>query len=173
MITQKARYAFKALIVLAGESQDRLRTEAIAARGAIPRKFLERILLELKASGLIESRRGRAGGYALVKHPSEITLGAVLRVIDGPIAPLSCISRTAYRRCVDCSDEANCALRRLFSPAYEATLLAMDAITLADGLPDGLVETLEKARERPVSSPLGASAEEYSPQSPAKETGLR
>src|SRR5688500_15046539 len=114
MISQKAKYAFKALVVLAragiGTS---LQTEEIARKAAVPRKFLEQILLQLKSHGLIASRRGRAGGYALVKQPETITVSQVLRIVDGPIAPLGCISRTAYRRCPDCSDEGQCGVRRM------------------------------------------------------------
>ena len=80
------------------------------------------------------SRRGRAGGYVLLKRPAEMTIGNVLRAIDGPIAPLPCISRTAYRRCSDCKDEKTCAVRRLFADTYTATLLLMDGTTLAEAL---------------------------------------
>ena len=135
MLTRRAKYAFKALVFLA-ESQTRgpVQIEAIAAEAKIPRRFLEHILLELKRGGFVVSRRGRAGGYALAKRPRDVTIGGILRVIDGPIAPLSCISRTAYRPCRDCPDEAACAVRRIFASAYEATLQAMDATTIADGL---------------------------------------
>ena len=133
MISQKAKYAFKALVVLAraatGES---LRTDQIARQAAVPRKFLEQILLQLKAHGLIDSRRGRAGGYVLIRRPEEITVSQVLRIVDGPIAPLACISRTAYRRCPDCDDEAQCGVRRMFAATYSATLEMMEETTLAD-----------------------------------------
>jgi Rrf2 family protein len=135
MISQKARYAFKALLLLASQPVGAsMRIEEIARQGAIPRKFLEQILLELKRDGLIDSRRGRAGGYVLVKAASEIMVGNVLRVVDGPIAPLSCISRTAYRRCADCSEERYCGLRRLFAGAHAAMLEVLDATNLADGV---------------------------------------
>jgi Rrf2 family protein len=145
MISQKAKYAFKALVVLAragiGTS---MQTDEIARTAAVPRKFLEQILLQLKGHGLIASRRGRAGGYALVKRPETITVSQVLRIVDGPIAPLGCISRTAYRRCPDCSDEAQCGVRRMFAETYSATLQMMEETTLADAFPNG---------------PLGTSAE--------------
>ena len=99
MISQKAKYAFKALAHLAGVGPGiSVQIEEIAGKSAVPRKFLEHILLDLKRKGIVASRRGRAGGYLLIKHPSEITIGQILRAIDGPIAPLPCISRTAYRR---------------------------------------------------------------------------
>ena len=146
MISQKAKYAFKALVFLARRGAGgAVQIEAIAREAKVPRRFLEHILLDLKAGGIVVSRRGRNGGYALAKQPAEVTIGQILRIIDGPIAPLSCISRTAYRRCRDCPDEAACAVRRIFARAYEATLVAMDGTTIADGagtddvdLPDAL-----------------------------------
>jgi Rrf2 family protein len=138
MISQKAKYAFKALFRLAevppGEA---LSIEEIARADAIPQKFLEHILLDLKRKGLVASRRGRAGGYMLIKQPHEMTIGSVLRAIDGPIAPLPCISRTAYRRCTDCKDETACTVRRLFADTYAAMLLLMDGTTLAEAIRPG------------------------------------
>ena len=135
MISQKAKYAFKALFRLADiPSGEALSIEQIAKADRIPQKFLEHILLDLKRKGLVASRRGRAGGYMLIKAPQEMTIGSVLRAIDGPIAPLPCISRTAYRRCPDCSDEATCIVRRLFADTYAAMLLLWDATTLAEAI---------------------------------------
>jgi len=135
MISQKAKYAFKALVHLARQTPgETVQIDEIAREAGVPRKFLEHILLDLKRRGIIVSRRGRAGGYAMLKAPSEITLGQVLRAIDGPIAPLSCISRTAYQPCADCPDEKNCAVRRMFADTYAAQLLLFDATTLADAL---------------------------------------
>ena len=137
MISQKAKYAFKALVVLARhEKGASLQTDAIAAEGSIPRKFLEQILLQLKANGLVESRRGRNGGYFLVAEPGAITVSQVLRIVDGPIAPLACISRTAYARCKDCKDETLCGVRRLFAETYAATLQKLEKTTLASALTD-------------------------------------
>lgn len=135
MISQKAKYAFKALFHLAAQPRGTsLQIEEIARGAGVPRRFLEHILLDLKARGLVASRRGRAGGYVLVKEPAETTIGNVLRAIDGPIAPLPCISRTAYRRCDDCSDEGTCMVRKLFADTYSATLLLMDGTTLAEAM---------------------------------------
>lgn len=142
MISQRARYAFKALIALSrvpvGES---LQIKDIAVREAIPRSFLEHIMLELKRYHLVGSRRGREGGYFLVKPAAEITLGEVLRLIDGPLAPLPCLSRGAYRRCEDCADEASCAVRIAFNEVFAANLAILDKMTLADA-----VERSEKAK---------------------------
>ena len=142
MITQKARYAFKALIALARAGDQGLAARDIAAQEQIPQAFLEQILLDIKRAGLIGSRRGREGGYFLARPATEITVGTVLRLIDGPVAPLPCLSRNSYRRCADCADEATCAVRRVFSEAYDATVAVLDRTTLADslaGLPTGLI----------------------------------
>jgi Rrf2 family protein len=136
MISQKAKYGFKALAVLASREGDSVQIEEIASEAAVPRKFLEHILLDLKRAGVVASRRGRAGGYVLIKRPEDITIGNVLRAIDGPIAPRPCISRTAYRRCADCADEKTCIVRRLFADAYTAQLLLLDGTTLAEALRD-------------------------------------
>ena len=138
MISQKAKYAFKALFRLA-EAEDgaALSIEEIAKADAIPRKFLEHVLLDLKRKGLVASRRGRSGGYMLVKRPQDMTIGSVLRAVDGPIAPLPCISRSAYRRCPDCADEKSCTVRRLSADTYAAMLLLWDATTLAEAIDPG------------------------------------
>jgi Rrf2 family protein len=137
MISQKARYAFKALIALASSpSQECRQARAIAEGEQIPQSFLEQILLELRRAGLVASRRGREGGHYLLKDPATISFGAVLRLIDGPVAPLPCLSRTAYRRCHDCKDEKNCVMRRGFSRAYDATLAVLEQTSIADALAD-------------------------------------
>lgn len=147
MISKKAKYAFKALVCLAAHGGT-MQIDAIAREEGIPRKFLEHILLELKAQGFIMSRRGRSGGYALMRRPDEISVGAVLRAIDGPMAPLPCISRTAYRRCEDCADEATCGVRRMFADAHRATLAALEGTTLADAVAAGGVAVAEEAGRR-------------------------
>lgn len=136
MISQKARYAFKALIALA-RADGSLQARDIAATQTIPQSFLEQILLTLKRAGVVGSRRGREGGYFLLKDPKEIVCGHVLRLIDGPVAPLPCVSRTAYRRCDDCDDESACAVRRIFRPAYAAMAAVLDGATLADAIEGG------------------------------------
>jgi Rrf2 family protein len=106
MISQRARYAVKALTALARHAGGKpMQAADIAAREDIPKKFLEQILLALKAAGYVTSQRGREGGYVLIRAPGDISVGAVLRSIDGPIAPLPCLSRTACHRCVDCPNE--------------------------------------------------------------------
>ena len=105
MISQKAKYALRALIALSKAPRDTpLLTSDIAESQAIPKKFLEQILLNLKHRGIVVSRRGKFGGYLLLRQPEEVTFGEVLRIIDGPLAPLPCLSKIAYRRCEDCRD---------------------------------------------------------------------
>lgn len=138
MISQRARYAFKALVALAKAGEGKgLQIRELSERENIPRKFLEQILLSMKAAGLIASRRGRDGGYELLKSPAQITVGQLLRVIDGPIAPLPCLSRTAYQRCKDCRSEAACEIRYAFSEAYAVYLAALEDMTVAEALKAG------------------------------------
>jgi Rrf2 family protein len=138
VITQKARYAFRALFALAEAApEETLFISDIAESRRIPRKFLEQILLDLKHHGVVASRRGKNGGYALLLSPSEITFGRVLRIFDGPLAPLPCLSRMAYRRCEDCEDEDNCATRRVFSVAYQRSVEVLDNTSLADAMASG------------------------------------
>ena len=137
MISQKARYAFKAIIALSGSQPDACRqARDIAASEQIPQSFLEQILLELRRAGLVASRRGRDGGHYLLRDPADIMFGEVLRLIDGPVAPLPCLSRTAYRRCRDCKDEKNCVIRRGFGRAYNATLEVLERTSIADARAD-------------------------------------
>jgi Rrf2 family protein len=134
MISQKAKYALRALVALArahGNDDTQLIAE-IAEQQRIPRKFLEQILLELKHHGIVVSRRGKAGGYMLLRSPDMITFGEVMRIIDGPIAPLPCLSRIAYRRCEDCREEKSCEVRRVFARVAAATREVLDGTTIAD-----------------------------------------
>lgn len=135
MISQRARYAFKAVVALARVKQgEGLQIRRLCEQENLPRKFLEQILLALKAAGFITSRRGRDGGYELLKSPDRILIGPMLRVVDGPIAPLPCLSRTAYRACDDCRDEASCELRIAFDKAYTDYMATLEHLTLADVL---------------------------------------
>lgn len=135
MITQKTKYALKSLMVLADEKAgdgEALRIEEIAERSDAPKRFLEHILLDLKRAGLIGSRRGRKGGYELIKDPRQVSLAAVLRLIDGPLAPLPCLSRNAYQRCEDCKDERACRVRAVFGGFFSTYILMIESLTLAD-----------------------------------------
>jgi len=134
MISQKAKYAIKAVLALARADAAQLVIGDIADQQNIPKKFLEQILLDLKHHGIVASRRGKAGGYALLKRPEQITLGELLRIVDGPLAPLPCLSRIAYRRCEDCGSEEDCAVRHAFAGVAEATRRILDSTTIAASL---------------------------------------
>ncbi len=141
MITQKTKYALKALMVLADEKSsdaEALRIEEIAERSGAPKRFLEHILLDLKRAGLIGSRRGRKGGYEMIKDPKLVSLAEVLRLIDGPMAPLPCLSRRAYQRCEDCKDETTCRVRSVFGEFYATYILMIESLTIADLQQDSL-----------------------------------
>jgi Rrf2 family protein len=142
MITQKMKYALKALLALADEVdggiQRPLTIEEIARRSGTPKRFLEHILLEVRNAGVIGSIRGRSGGYVLIKKPQEISISELLRTIDGPIAPLPCLSRRAYQRCEDCADEATCRIRRIFAEMFWSYLVMIESLTLQDMLRSGM-----------------------------------
>ena len=133
MLTMKTKYALKALAQLAMATDGQpLQIADIAEQDQIPRKFLEAILAELKHHGFLRSRKGRGGGYLLAKPPDTISLASVIRVLDGPIAPVPCLSRTAYRRCDGCKDEATCGVRLVLREAYGASVHVLEQTTLAD-----------------------------------------
>ena len=135
MISQKAKYALRALVALArAEASSSLMVGEIARQQSIPKKFLEQILLDLKRHGLVMSRRGKAGGYLLLRPADRITYGEVLRLIDGPIAPLPCLSQTAYRKCDDCLSEAECEIRHVFARVADASRQVLFSATIADTL---------------------------------------
>ncbi len=135
MISNKAKYAFRALLAIAAAPEGGAMTSAeIARRYAIPHKFLEQILLDLKKAGILDSRRGKSGGYVMLRPADTVSFGEVLRIFEGPLAPLPCLSRQSYRRCVDCVSEAACEIRREFGRAYDASRQVLDSRTLADAL---------------------------------------
>ncbi|ATU91101.1 RrF2 family transcriptional regulator [Phyllobacterium zundukense] len=135
MISQKAKYALRALVVLArADAEKALFISDIAEEQNIPKKFLEQILLDLKHQGIVMSRRGKMGGYLLLKPAEDITFGEVLRLIDGPIAPLPCLSKIAYRRCEDCQSEETCEIRHVFNEVANVTRGVLDKTTIADCL---------------------------------------
>lgn len=135
MISQKAKYALRALVALCRVSPgESLMISEISRAQAIPKKFLEQILLELKRAGIVMSRRGRLGGYVLLRPAEKVTFGEVLRLIDGPIAPLPCLSKIAYRKCADCGEEESCEIRQVFARVTLATREVLDHTTLADAV---------------------------------------
>ncbi len=135
MISKKAKYALKALHVLAthGKNSDEpVLISDLADREKIPRKFLEAILLDLKKRGILKSKMGRWGGYYLAKKASAISLGDVLRILEGPLAPLPCLSKTAYAKCTECDDERHCGIRLVFKDVYDSTLRILENTSLED-----------------------------------------
>ena len=149
MLTNKAKYALRAMIDLAAEGglEDWDRPAFIgdiARRQDIPRRFLENILLELRKEGFVVSHRGKHGGYALARTPARISFADVIRVIDGPLAFTPCTSKTAYERCDDCPDEAACALRRPLKAARAACAQILEQATLAEAA--GLSQSGRRAK---------------------------
>ncbi len=138
MLSMKAKYALKALIFMAQHqsTQTALPSKQIAEAENIPQKFLDNILQELRQNGVVESKRGIFGGYVLSKHPRDIFLGDVIRIIDGPLAPIRCASLTAYQKCDDCVDEASCHLRRLMLDVRNAMSAILDGRCLQDLVAD-------------------------------------
>ena len=135
MLSNKTKYALKALQVLAKEyGHGPVLIAEIARRESIPPKFLELILLELKNQGILQSKKGKGGGYFLARHPHLISVGQVVRVIEGPLAPLPCVSRTSYMRCRECRDERTCGIRLVMQDVRDATARILDSTTLADML---------------------------------------
>lgn len=132
MLTQKTRYAFKALIVLARHYDEPVLIAEISEEKSIPKKFLESILRELKHHKILAAQRGRGGGYRLRHDPADVTLADVHRALEGPIAPLPCLSRTAYERCQDCPSEDACGVRRVLQELYEAEVSILERTTVLD-----------------------------------------
>lgn len=133
MLTMKTKYALKALAMLANAPPgEPLLIATIAEQEDIPLKFLQLILRELRQHGVLRSRKGRGGGYLLAKAPESVALSSLIRILDGPMAPVPCLSKTAYQRCEGCTDEATCGVRLILREAHEATLRVLDTRTLAD-----------------------------------------
>jgi len=122
MLSKKAKYALKSLLALADyEGEGPIRIADLAKQERIPKKFLEGILLALRNNGLLQSRKGQGGGYLLARDPKDIFLGQVVRLFDGPLAPVPCASQTAYVPCDDCEDEATCGVRLAMKDVRDAT----------------------------------------------------
>ena len=133
MLTKKSKYGLKALLLLAQDAaKGPLLVADIAEREGLPKKFLESILLELKCHGLLQSKKGRGGGYFLRRKPADITFGEVIRVLDGPLAAVPCVSQMAYMECAECLDEHTCGVRLAMKEVRDATADILDNTTLAD-----------------------------------------
>ena len=133
MLSKKAKYGLKALLYLADRPEEKpVLIAEIAERERIPKKFLDMILLELRNAGLLFSRKGKGGGYALAMPAERIRIGTVIRLLDGPLAPVLCVSRSAYRPCDDCQSETACRIRLLMGRVRDAMAEILDTTTLAD-----------------------------------------
>ncbi|WP_152046727.1 RrF2 family transcriptional regulator [Aureimonas psammosilenae] len=153
MLTMKGKYGLKAMLHLATIAEgQRALSEEIARAHNISKKFLDTILGELRVAGMVHARKGRGGGYALSRSAADIRVGHVLRVLDGPLAPIPCASRTAYRRCDDCRDETTCSVRRVMLEVRNAISAVLDEKTLAElaHAPDAL----EVAEMRELASTI-------------------
>ncbi|MBJ2174793.1 Rrf2 family transcriptional regulator [Aureibaculum algae] len=133
MLSKKTKYGLKALSYLARE-KDRtpVQIATISEKENISRKFLESILLTLRKSGFLGSKKGKGGGYYLLKNPEDIKMSDVIRVLEGPIALTPCVSLNFYEKCADCVDEETCEVRHLMLEVRDSTLKIFDHKTLAD-----------------------------------------
>jgi Rrf2 family protein len=151
-ISKRSEYALRALIDLGIASElgwPMLQISELATKEKLPVKFLEQIFTQLKAAGYVSSRRGKFGGYSLSRPMNQIKFGAVIRLIDGPLAPIRCVSQTSYARC-SCPDEIHCGLRILMFDVRNAISTILDRYSLAD-----IVEiTLRKYRRDKVTPPF-------------------
>lgn len=135
MLSKKTKYGLRALFYLAREYKKApILIAELAQKEKIPQKFLERILLDLRNQGVLRSKKGKGGGYSLAKTPRDIVLGRVIRILEGPLAPVSCVSQTAYRPCEECQDEAHCGIRVVMKDVREAMANILDKTSLADVL---------------------------------------
>jgi Rrf2 family protein len=157
-LSRRGEYALRSLINL-GIAQEAgrplIQVSELAESEQLPLKFLEQIMQALKKEGFVKSERGKMGGYRLAKSPREIPIGAVVRSIDGPLAPIGCVSMTAYERCT-CPDETHCGLRMLMLDVRNAISGILDRYTLADVV--GI--TVEKLRRSHLPLPFSPEADD-------------
>lgn len=131
-LSVRGEYALRALLVLGvNYDQSIVRIQTISEQQNIPKRFLEQILNDLKSAGVVESRRGVAGGYRLARRPEEITLAVIIRHIEGALAPVSCVSESYYEKCT-CPDESRCAIRSVMKEVREAVVRIVERMTIAD-----------------------------------------
>lgn len=136
MLTQRSRYGLRAMLHLAREPRGGppVPMSKIAREANVPRKFLEIILTDLRTANLVESTRGKQGGFKLARPAHLISFGDIIRVIEGPLALVPCVSRTAYKRCKDCRDEENCEIRRAMLVVRDDTARILDGTSLASAV---------------------------------------
>ena len=146
-LSLRGEYALRALLVL-GLNYDQavLRVQTISDQQNIPKRFLEQILNDLKSAGLVESKRGVAGGYRLARHPEQIPLASIIRHIEGALSPVSCVSEQFYEKC-SCPDESRCAIRSVMKEVREAVVKIMERVTVAE-----LCDRWHRLQEEPFSA---------------------
>jgi Rrf2 family protein len=150
-ISKRTQYGLKAMLALGrryGEGPVLIAT--LAKQESVPVKFLEVILLDLKGQGLLDSKKGKNGGYQLSRPPSTVTLGSIIRMLEGPLAPLPCASETAYRPCEECGDIESCGTRIIMRQVRDAIAAVLDSTTLADLISRVEASRLAKASREPV-----------------------
>jgi Rrf2 family protein len=132
MLTNRGKYGLKAMVQLASlEAGQTMQAVEIAEANAIPKKFLDAILMDLRKAGFVRAQKGPGGGYALAHAPQEIQVGAIIRALDGPLAPIACASRTAYKPCEDCINPEFCSVRLIMADVRDAMAQVLDGMTLA------------------------------------------
>jgi Rrf2 family protein len=133
MLTNKGKYGLKALVHLAGlPNGQTAQSVEIAQANNIPKKFLDTILNELRVAGIVRSKKGKGGGYMLSREPEKIAVGAIIRVLDGPLAPIACASRLSYQPCDDCRDVTACSVRIMMLEVRDVMARVLDSTTLED-----------------------------------------
>jgi len=146
-LSVRGEYALRALLVLGlNYDQPVVRIQTISDQQNIPKRFLEQILNDLRSAGIVQSRRGVAGGYRLARRPEEITLAVVIRHIEGALAPVSCVSERFYEKC-SCPDESRCAIRSVMKEVREAVVRIVERLTIAD-----LCERSRRLQQEPVNT---------------------
>ena len=146
-LSLRGEYSLRALLVLGLNYESGVvRIQTISEQQNIPKRFLEQILNDLKSAGIVESKRGVAGGYRLRRPPERVTLAEIIRHIEGPLAPVSCVSERFYEKC-SCPDESRCAIRSVMKETRDAIVAIMDRVTLAE-----LCDRARKLEAEPVSA---------------------
>jgi Rrf2 family protein len=149
-ISKRTQYGLKAMLGLGTRyGQGPVQIATLSKEESIPIKFLELILLDLKGAGLLESKKGPRGGYLLSRPPSTVTIGSLIRIMEGPLAPLPCASETAFRACEECPDIESCGTRIVMRQVRDAIASVLDRTTLAD-----LIRQMQTARRKTGSEPL-------------------
>jgi Rrf2 family protein len=145
-LSVRGEYALRALLVLGlNYDQPVVRIQTISDQQNIPKRFLEQILNDLKSAGVVQSKRGVAGGYRLARRPEEITLAVVIRHIEGALAPVSCVSERFYEKC-SCPDESRCAIRSVMKEVREAVVKIVERLTVAE-----LCDRWRRLQQEPVN----------------------